>query len=61
MTAERFMARWHISGGKSSERCAAQMRGARNRKGGGGGREIAIQEGKETADKVARHQTDYVL
>ena len=43
---------------KRSERPAARMRDAQGRKGGGGSRETAIEESKETAVQVSSHQAD---
>ena len=43
------MDRWHVEAEtKSSERGGARMRGAQSRKGGGGSRETAVDESKET-------------
>ena len=57
--AERFMTTWHEEKEKkSSERRAGGIHDAQGRKGGGGSRETAVEESKETADRVARHQVD---
>ena len=54
-----FMARWHVEEeNKSSERRAARKRDAQSRARGGGSRETAGEEMKETADRVARPETD---
>ena len=45
--AERFMARWHVEGKKSSERCAARMRHAQAERGAGGSRETPFGRKQE--------------
>ena len=41
---------------KISEWCAARMLDAHSRMGGGESRETAVEERKEAADRVGRHQ-----